>query len=90
MKKATKCLTATRNGIITSLAMNASTLNIHEAAELEALEFFEECQRNAAATASNGLAAQKFSSFMTNKHHERLAALREKAKAGQSQLAIAA
>ena len=59
--------------------MSASILNIHETAELEALEFFEACVREAAATASNGLAAQKFSSFMTNKHHERLAALRAKA-----------
>jgi hypothetical protein len=53
-------------------------LSLQDAAELEALEFFEECVRNAAATASGGLAARKFSELMTMKHHERLASLREK------------
>lgn len=72
------------------------SFTLHKIAELEALEYFEECVRNAAATASNGLASQKFSAFMTTKHHERLAELRGElataqadAEQGQCELSLA-
>lgn len=70
--------------------MANSSLNLHESAELEALELFEAFMREAAATASSGLAAQKLSGFMTAKHHERLAHLRSKAMGTTVQEPVAA
>jgi hypothetical protein len=67
-----------------------NSLNIHEQAELEALEYFENAVREGAATASNGLAAKKLSDLMTAKHHERLAELRSRAAKGQGNLVAAA
>lgn len=61
---------------MSSLPTFPKSFTLHKIAELEALELFEECVRSAASTASNGLAAQKFSAFMTTRHHERLAELR--------------